>query len=358
MPSEKPKREPLDGEKIELLGKLARELKTIELSLTEATFQAQRKLKALRTAQEKRVNSEQVVRYAHTISRSYSVAAPFTWVQGDPSRPFPIELDFAKCRQKTEAAGEEATIKNDVPRNSPTARPPIEMSRKADGANEPPKKRLKIPKEAKKLIVILEDCPLETAQVGREYVILRSDKHIGFLKKHNKDPADYRPDILHQCLLMLLDSPLNKAGLLQVYFRTHKNVLVEVSPQCRLPRTFDRFCGLMVQLLHKMTIRAEESPVKLLNVIKNPITDHLPVGCRKYLMTFNTDTFLKPREFAQTVHRELPDAPLAVVVGGIARGRILTDYTEMDVKVSNYPLSAALTCAKLCTAFEEQWEVE
>lgn len=44
---------------------------------------------------------------------------------------------------------------------------------------------------------------------------------------------------------MLLDSPLNKAGLLQVYFRTHKNVLVEVSPQCRLPRTFDRFCGLM-----------------------------------------------------------------------------------------------------------------
>ncbi|KAI6226275.1 Mediator of RNA polymerase II transcription subunit 4 [Aphelenchoides fujianensis] len=82
----------------QLICKLAKELKTIELSLTEATFQAHRKLKALRTAQEKRVNSEQVVRYAHTISRSYSVAAPFTWVQGDPSRPFPIELDFANSQ--------------------------------------------------------------------------------------------------------------------------------------------------------------------------------------------------------------------------------------------------------------------
>lgn len=31
-----------------------------------------------------------------------------------------------------------------------------------------------------------------------------------------------------QCLLMLLDSPLNKAGLLQVYIQTKKGVLIEV----------------------------------------------------------------------------------------------------------------------------------
>lgn len=48
-----------------------------------------------------------------------------------------------------------------------------------------------------------------------------------------------------QCLLMLMDSPLNRAGLLQVYIHTEKNVLIEVNPQTRIPRTFDRFCGLM-----------------------------------------------------------------------------------------------------------------
>ena len=50
---------------------------------------------------------------------------------------------------------------------------------------------------------------------------------------------------LFQCLLMLMDSPLNRAGLLQVYIHTERNVLIEVNPQTRIPRTFDRFCGLM-----------------------------------------------------------------------------------------------------------------
>ena len=52
-----------------------------------------------------------------------------------------------------------------------------------------------------------------------------------------------------QCLLMLMDSPLNRAGLLQVYVHTEKNVLVEVNPSTRIPRTFERFCGLMGMII-------------------------------------------------------------------------------------------------------------
>ena len=33
---------------------------------------------------------------------------------------------------------------------------------------------------------------------SQEYVILNCDDHRNFLLKHHKDPADYRPDILHQ----------------------------------------------------------------------------------------------------------------------------------------------------------------
>jgi rRNA small subunit pseudouridine methyltransferase Nep1 len=51
--------------------------------------------------------------------------------------------------------------------------------------------------------------------------------------------------ISKQCLLTLLDSPLNKAGLLQVYIHTAKGVLIEVNPGVRIPRTFKRFSGLM-----------------------------------------------------------------------------------------------------------------
>lgn len=47
---------------------------------------------------------------------------------------------------------------------------------------------------------------------------------------------------------MLMDSPLNRAGLLQVYIHTEKNALIEINPQTRIPRTFSRFCGLMGKL--------------------------------------------------------------------------------------------------------------
>ena len=64
----------------------------------------------------------------------------------------------------------------------------------------------------------------------------------------------------------------------QVYIRTANNVLIEINPATRIPRTFKRFCGLMVQLLHKYSITAAETSVKLMKVIKNPLSDHLPVG--------------------------------------------------------------------------------
>ena len=78
---------------------------------------------------------------------------------------------------------------------------------------------------------------------------MNCDDHIGMHKKAGRNPAESRPDISHQLLLALLDSPLNKAGLLQVYIETTKNVLIEVSPHTRIPRTFKRFAGLMGALL-------------------------------------------------------------------------------------------------------------
>eukprot|EP00911_Craspedida_sp_UC1_P001321 UC1_evm1s999 len=84
---------------------------------------------------------------------------------------------------------------------------------------------------AKRLIIVLEAASLETVKVGKSFQLLNSSDHATILRKNSRDSINLRPDITHQCLLMLLDSPLNKAGLLQVYIRTAKNVLIEVHPQ-------------------------------------------------------------------------------------------------------------------------------
>ena len=48
------------------------------------------------------------------------------------------------------------------------------------------------------------------------FELLNCDDHRNLAGKIKKDPATLRPDILHQELLALLDSPLNKAGKLKV----------------------------------------------------------------------------------------------------------------------------------------------
>ncbi|KAJ7418622.1 Ribosomal RNA small subunit methyltransferase NEP1 [Pitangus sulphuratus] len=258
-----------------------------------------------------------------------------------------------------------------------------------------------LPLEAKRLrgqrrlLVVLEGASLETVKVGKTFELLNCDKHKAMLLRIGRDPGEVRPDITHQSLLMLMDSPLNRAGLLQVYIHTQKNVLIEVNPQTRIPRTFDRFCGLMVQLLHKLSVRAADGPQKLLKsifqihteagniwthllgfvlflclgiltmllpkvyfvaplqekVIKNPVSDHLPVGCMKIGTSFAVSKVTDLRELVPAAE------PVAIVVGAFAHGSVNVDYTEKMVSISNYPLSAALTCAKITTAFEEVWGV-
>jgi len=225
----------------------------------------------------------------------------------------------------------------------------------------PPKKMLKAPSKSsssKRLIVVLENAQLESGKIGKTMELLCADKHGTFLRKNGKDPTVYRPDITHQCLLMLLDSPLNRAGLLQVYIHTAKNVLIEVHPQTRIPRTFDRFCGLMVQLLYKLSIHASDGPQKLLKVIKNPVSDHFPPGCRKLCTSFKAQRCVNAKELVPKPEEGSTDAPpIVLAVGAMAHGSLNLAYSEEDVAISGYPLSAALTCAKVCSAFEEAWDV-
>lgn len=88
--------------------------------------------------------------------------------------------------------------------------------------------------------------------------MLNGDDHANYImNKLKKDPAEYRPDITHQCLLTLLDSPLNKAGKLQVYITTTSNQVIKINPATRIPRTYKRFASLFAQLLKRLSIRAE-----------------------------------------------------------------------------------------------------
>jgi rRNA small subunit pseudouridine methyltransferase Nep1 len=146
---------------------------------------------------------------------------------------------------------------------------------------------------------------------------------------------------------------LNKTGKLQIYIRTRKNVLIEVSPKCRIPRTFKRFAGLMVQLLHRLKVRATNGPDTLLQVIRNPVESHFPLDCVKIVMD-ERGRLAAPVDVA----KGLPDnKPVVLVVGAFSDGTIRADYASEKVSISSYPLSAAGVCSKMCDAFETKWGI-
>ncbi|KAL8658925.1 MAG: hypothetical protein Q9226_000716, partial [Calogaya cf. arnoldii] len=220
-------------------------------------------------------------------------------------------------------------------------------------------------KDTQRLIVVLSHASLETYKAshgGRngtvrdeKYSLLNSDEHIGVMRKMNRDISDARPDITHQCLLTLLDSPINKAGKLQIYIHTAKGVLIEISPTVRIPRTFKRFAGLMVQLLHRLSIRSTNSQEKLLKVIKNPITDHLPPNCRKVTLSFDAEVVRVKDYIADLGSRQ----SVCVFVGAMAKGTddFADSFKDDTISISNFSLSASVACGKFCNAAEDVWNI-
>ncbi|KAL9296255.1 hypothetical protein ACSQ67_022151 [Phaseolus vulgaris] len=195
------------------------------------------------------------------------------------------------------------------------------------------------------VIFILEKASLEVAKVGKTYQLLNSDDHANFLRKNNKNPGDYRPDITHQSLLSILDSPLNKAGRLRsVYIRTEKGVLIEVKPFVRIPRTFKRFAGVMLELLQKLSISAVGKREKLLRTIK--ILSHS--------LSYSSENLVDMDDYVSTISS---NTDLVFVVGAMAHGKIETDYTEDYLAISGYPLSAAYCITRITGALERKWKI-
>ncbi|XP_016955827.1 ribosomal RNA small subunit methyltransferase NEP1 [Drosophila biarmipes] len=204
-----------------------------------------------------------------------------------------------------------------------------------------------------RLIVVLEGAQLEVVKVNDKLELLNCDDHLDILRQSQRDPATVRPDITLQTLTMLYDSPLHRAGYLQVFVHTEKGVLIEVSQQTLIPRTFKGFGPLIVKLLTEGEVRAKEDPsLKLMRVIQNPISDHLPVGCKRYALSAAG----KPlRNLGDLVPKE--EEPVVVVMGSYAFGNLTTDLTEEFFSVSSYPLAANDVCSRLASAFAAAWGV-
>jgi rRNA small subunit pseudouridine methyltransferase Nep1 len=182
----------------------------------------------------------------------------------------------------------------------------------------------------KRLIVILEQATLQLTKTKKGNMeLINCDDHQRTIKGLGKKYEDFRPDITHQCLLSLMDSPLNKAGMLQVFIRTDKKVLIEISPHMRVPRTYKRFAGLFAQLLQKLKIKAENSQKTLMKIVKNTFDKVLPINVRK-IGTSSKAKLVELQEYVDNLEEMDSDKPLVFVIGAVSVGNPAMEMEGID----------------------------
>jgi rRNA small subunit pseudouridine methyltransferase Nep1 len=111
----------------------------------------------------------------------------------------------------------------------------------------------------------------------------------------------------------------------------------------------------MVQLLHRLSIRSTTSQEKLLRVIKNPITDHLPPYCRKVTLSYEAPV-VRVKDYVESLNE---GESICVFVGAMAKGKddFADGFKDDSISISNFSLSASVACSKFCHAAEQVWDI-
>lgn len=160
-----------------------------------------------------------------------------------------------------------------------------------------------------------------------------------------------RPDIVHVCLLLALDAPLNREGLLRTYVHTRHNKIITVDPSTRLPRMFNRFTGLIEHLFLTGEAPPENPLLRLENASLAELIERIK---SKKITTFSE---LGQRKLCRELFDGLSkEDEVCVVVGGFPRGEFLSNVAELsDELVSIDPelLRAPTVTARAIYAYED-----
>ena len=208
-----------------------------------------------------------------------------------------------------------------------------------------------VPKEIVRTPAILKSAQMRRKDASG--VLLDSSNHFASMKGLKEWQRRGRPDIVHFCLLLALDSQLNREGGLKVVVHTRNDEVIEFASETRLPRIYGRFTGLMEDLFKKGKIVSPEG--RTLMRLK-----------RKTLLKLLEETGVEPIVFDESgeklgiteLAKLLTSNDACVVIGGFPSGGFKSKCLEgcKKVSVAHEPLCAWSVLAKAVVAREAALE--
>ena len=130
-----------------------------------------------------------------------------------------------------------------------------------------------------------------------------------------------RPDIFHHLLNVTQDSILNLKGQLRVMIHTKNDEIIDINPVTRVPRSYNRFVGIMEKLLSKGVVESNTGEVLM----------ELKKGAWKTLIRNDCpNVLLSPRGEMGRLDTRLNHENINVFIGGFSEGDFKSNpYDEM-----------------------------
>jgi len=169
-------------------------------------------------------------------------------------------------------------------------------------------------------------------------LLLNSSLHFPAMRKLPDADRRGRPDIVHVCLLLALDTPLNREGLLRIYVHTRHDKLITVDPSVHLPRMYYRFEGLMEHLFLTGAAPPENPLLRLEDASLRDLLGRLKP---KKVVTFSERGERKRlNEIFDGLSKE---EDVCVIVGGFPHGDFMSDVEKLSDELVS--IDPELLCA-------------
>lgn len=186
--------------------------------------------------------------------------------------------------------------------------------------------------------------------------ILDDNYHHQLMVKLSNREKRGRPDIVHFALLDITSTPAFMEGLVKVYLHTINNTTIKFLSGVRLPRTFERFCGVMAKLLSG---KMEEKEKRLFEVRNEEATDQLVSSIdSERVVCLSTEGLPKDLlSFVRDFHSR--DESATWIVGGFPHGHFGDEVKSLAtdiISISKYSLAAHVVTGRLCFAIESSWD--
>ena len=163
-----------------------------------------------------------------------------------------------------------------------------------------------------------------------------------------------RPDIIHNALLQVLETPLNWANYLKVMIHTQDGQLITINPKIRLPKNYTRFTGLIEQLFNQKRVPLDGEPL----LTMEEVSLERGVARAAPSRVIGLTRLGKPELLRNVANDIAKDPNPTVFIGAFPRGHFTEETNQLmseTYNVDKHPLDTWIVAGRF--VYDLEWSI-